>query len=99
MSAFRRPCKAVAGGWEEKLHISYNDLIPIEYLFPLIKEFQQVCPFTQLTLSAERLNGTIDSVTCGEAALCIGASRDLPDTTGYACIPLPTIEFEFAVSP
>lgn len=91
--------KAIEGGWEEKLQISYNDLIPIEYLFPIIREFQIACPYTQLTLSAERLNGTIDSITSGQASLCIGASRDVPEGSDYDCFQMPAINFVFAISP
>lgn len=91
--------KAIVAGWEDKIVISYNDLIPIDCLLPIVKEFQEACPYTELTLIAERLNGTIESVVSGDAVLCIGASRDLPEGADYANFPMPSLEFVFAISP
>ena len=91
--------KAMQGGWEESLRVSYNDLIPIEKLLPLISEFEKNCPHTKLILSADRLNGTIDAVLNEDVNISIGASRDVPEQAGLSHFNLGTLEFVFAIHP
>ena len=65
--------RRMATGWESELRIALDDLIPVEKLFPLLKEFYQGASGTRIRISSEVLGGCWDALLTGRADLTIAA--------------------------
>jgi DNA-binding transcriptional LysR family regulator len=91
--------KHVATGWESELRIAVDDLVPIERLFPLLKDFYREQSGTRIRLSTEVLGGCWDALIGGRADMVIGAPGDAPPEGLLAVEPIGRFEFVFVVSP
>jgi len=91
--------KHVATGWESELRIAVDDLVPIERLFPLLKDFYREQSGTRIRLSTEVLGGCWDALIGGRADMVIGAPGDAPPEGLLAVEPIGSFEFVFVVSP
>jgi DNA-binding transcriptional LysR family regulator len=94
--------KRAATGWETELRIAYDDIIPIESVYPLMEDFYRANAArggTRLRLTAEVLAGSWDALVSGRADLVIGAPGDGPAGGGYTARPLPlNVEMVFVVA-
>ena len=91
--------KHVATGWESELRIAMDDLVPIERLFPLLKEFYREQSGTRVRLTTEVLGGCWDAIIGGRADMVIGAPGDAPPEGLLAVEPIGSFEFVFVVAP
>lgn len=89
----------VATGWESELRIAVDDLVPIERLFPLLKDFYREQTGTRIRLTTEVLGGCWDAIVGGRADMVIGAPGDAPPEGLLAVEPIGSFEFIFVVSP
>ncbi|HEX7026375.1 MAG TPA: LysR family transcriptional regulator [Gammaproteobacteria bacterium] len=90
--------RRVARGWETRLRIAVDTLLPLESLFPLIHEFREAGIGTEIQLLEEVLGGSLDALLCDRADLVIGASQ-LPSASHYQARLAGYIEFDFVVPP
>lgn len=91
--------KRTATGWEAELRVALGDLIPLEWLYPVIGEFYQQPRGTRLRVTTEVLGGTWDALVSGRADLVVGAAGDGPAGGGFSSRPLGSVEFVFVVAP
>ena len=98
--------KHIATGWEAKLRIAVDTIIPVTSLFPLVGNFytenmdaENSAKGTQLHLRQEVLGGTWDALASNRADLIIGASGEGPAGGGYTSMPLGNVSMVFAVAP
>lgn len=91
--------RGIAGGWERRLVIAVDALIPAPALFPDIAAFQAAGHATELRLTCEVLAGAWDALLDGRADLAVGAPGDLPPGGGLSTRPLHAVEFVFAIAP
>lgn len=95
-----RRIKRLAEGWEPQLLIAVDNIVPLRWLFPLIREFDALGCGTRLKLSQEILGGCWDALIDRRADLAIGAPGDPPVGAGLASRDWLQIEpFVFAVAP
>ena len=85
-------------GWETSLSIALDEVIPLQNLFPLLKDFEKECPNINLTFHNERLNGGWDALWSERANLAIGLTGDAPLKMDYEMEPLGTLEMSFMVA-
>lgn len=97
--ALERTVKRAASGWESEFTIAVNDVIPIDDVFPLVRQFYANGHDTHLTLRAETLNGVWDTLVSGQADLAIGVIGEGPPGGGYSIRPLGIVPFVFVVPP
>jgi DNA-binding transcriptional LysR family regulator len=90
--------RRVAKGWETRLRIAVDTLLPQESLFPLIHELRQAGIGTEIQLLEEVLGGSLDALLCDRADLVVGASQ-LPSASHYQARLAGYIEFDFVVPP
>lgn len=91
--------KLIRQGWESEFSIAYDDLLSIEGIYALIKEFQTIAPNVSIRISREVLNGCWDALFLNRATLAIGASNEPPIELPCAQKTLCSIHFVFAVAP
>src|SRR5581483_7574731 len=89
----------VATGWESELRIAVEDIVPVEKLFALLKEFYRQNAGTRIRLSAEILGGCWDALLSGRADLAIAAPGEVPPEASIAVEPMGQFEFVFVVAP
>jgi DNA-binding transcriptional LysR family regulator len=91
--------RRVATGWEAELRIALDDIVPVEKLFPLLRQFFREAPGTRIRISAEVLGGSWDALLGGRADLSIAAPGDAPPEGAIATEVLGEFEFIFVVAP
>lgn len=91
--------KRVATGCEVELRIAVDDVIPVERLHPLIRDFYREDYGTRLRLLTEVYGGTWDALVSRRADLVIGAPGEGPAGGGYATRPLGAVQWQFMVAP
>ena len=91
--------KQVAHGWEPRLTIALDVLLPWQPFMLWMKEFDQVARDTRLRFTREVLAGMWDALMAGEADLLVGAPGPGPAGGGYRSRVLTRMSFEFCVAP
>jgi DNA-binding transcriptional LysR family regulator len=91
--------KRVATGYEVELRIAVDDIIPMERLYPLIRDFYREDCGTRLRLLMEVYGGAWDALVTRRADLVIGVPGEGPSGGGYATRPLGTVQWQFMVAP
>jgi DNA-binding transcriptional LysR family regulator len=91
--------RQIAHGWESRVAIVLDALLPWAPLMALIQEFAAVSPNTSITLRQEVLAGNWDALLQGRADLVIGAPGKPPTHAGLRSRPLLQLPFTFAVAP
>ena len=95
--------RRVAGGWETHLRIAVNGIIGFHHLRPLIEDFRNASPTTQLHFSHEVLSGCWEAVTDDRADLVLGATGEgTPLSIAASSIgiaPMGRMRFVYCVAP
>ncbi len=91
--------KQLAHGWEPRLTIAVDALLPWQPFMQWVKEFDQVAGNTRLRFTREVLAGMWDALMTGAADLLVGASGPGPAGGGYRSRVLAQLSFEFCVAP
>ena len=88
-----------AGGWETRLRIAVDELIPLEVLFPLLADFYTLDTGTEILLSREVFGGGWDALIDHRADLVIGVAGDPPFGFGFSSRGIGSAALVFAVAP
>lgn len=98
--ALERRMRRLGEGWEAQLTIAVDNVVPLHWLFPLIREFDALGCGTRLKLSQEILGGGWDALIDRRADLAVGAPGEPPAGFGLDSREWLQIEaFVFAVAP
>jgi DNA-binding transcriptional LysR family regulator len=89
----------VATGYEVELRIAVDDVIPMERLYPLFRDFYREDCGTRLRILMEVYGGAWDALVSQRADLVIGAPGEGPPGGGYATRPIGAVEWQFMVAP
>lgn len=86
-------------GWEARLVIAVDQIIPLERLYPLVLRFDALRCGTQIQFTHEIFGGTWDALIDRRADLAVGAPGEAPTGYGLATRRLADLPFVFAVAP
>lgn len=89
--------RQAAQGWEVELRICIDALLPTDWLYPVLEEFQKLQPRTRIQLSEEVLGGSWDALNSDRCDLVVGVSGE-PPSQGFSTQALGQVEFVFAIS-
>lgn len=96
----QRHVQTVASGWERRLRIAVDDIVPIEPVLKLCEHYLNRAPDTcEIELHREVLNGCWDALVMDRADLVIGAPDPRPDLPNTEAMTLGTVKMVFAVVP
>ncbi len=103
-AAAEQRARRVATGWETRLRIAVDAVIPLARVYPLVAAFYAECEargvaHTELRISREVLGGAWDALAEGRADLVLGAPGDPPAGGGYRVRALANVTNVFAVAP
>lgn len=96
--ALERQIRQSGQGWEPRLLIAVDEIIPVTALFPLITAFDALNSGTQISLGRETFGGTWDALLDRRADLVVGAPDDPPQGYGVGMKTLGDVSFVFAVA-
>jgi len=88
-----------AEGWETRLTIAVEELVPIEALFPIIAEFDQLQCGTQLRLTQEAVGHGWQALVDRRAEVAVGVTGDSPSPFDFDSCELGAAQFVFAMAP
>jgi DNA-binding transcriptional LysR family regulator len=94
-----RRVRQIARGWEERLWIVTDELLELQTLLPLIRDFDALESGVSLRFTHEVLSGTWEALADGRADLVIGATNAPPAIPNLRWRELGVIEWVFAVAP
>lgn len=91
--------RQVAQGWETRLRIGFNSLLPAECLFPAVKEFYELGVPVEVQLVEEVFAGSWDALQSRRIDLIVGADQMSKPAGSFATKPLGDMAFVYAVAP
>lgn len=97
-AAVERRVRGLAGGWESAISIAVNELLPLQRVLGVVKDFYAQGRPTRVRLSAEILGGAWDALIHHRAEIAI---TEVPGggAVDVAHRPLGEVSFVFAVAP
>ncbi len=90
--------RQVAQGWETRLRIGFNSLLPAECLFPAIQEFYELGVPVDVQVVEEVFAGTWDALQSRRVDLIIGADNVSKPAGNFTTRPLGNMHWVFAVA-
>jgi DNA-binding transcriptional LysR family regulator len=96
--ALEERARQVAGGWEARVTLALEGILPVAPVLPLVDAFYRLGQPTEVRLRHEVLAGTWDALASGAADLAI-AGGEAPAGSGLRTRALGSIEFVFCVAP
>ncbi|ROU00634.1 LysR family transcriptional regulator [Marinobacter sp. R17] len=91
--------KQVAQGWETRIKIAVNSLLPVEALFPVVQDFQALGVPVEIQLVEEVFAGAWDALQCRRVDLVFGADSVSRPAGPFTTRILGQVPFTYAVSP
>lgn len=91
--------KQVATGWEPRLRIALDTIIPTELILPKINQLYEIQPSIEIDLIEEVLGGTWEALVDDRADVVIGALGTPPGHKGIRSIDWLTVESIFVAAP
>jgi DNA-binding transcriptional LysR family regulator len=91
--------RQIATGWEPRLRIAVDTIVPIGKVLPLIAELHASQPVIEVSLSTEVLAGTWEALIENRVDLIIGGVGDVPGHKGIRCEPWLQFNHVFVASP
>ena len=89
----------VAKGWETRLRIGFNSLLPAECLFDAIREFYALGVPVEVQLIEEVFAGSWDALQSRRIDMIVGADQMSKPAGAFTTSPLGNMSFVYAVSP
>ncbi len=90
--------KQVEAGWETRLRIARDTILPLQPLLQTIQDFNALNHQVDVHISEEVLGGTWEALIANRCDISLGASGELPKGLFEFC-KLGQVEFVFAVAP
>lgn len=90
--------KQVAQGWETRLRIGFNSLLPAECLFPAIREFYELGVPVDVQIIEDVFAGAWDALQSRRVDLVVGADHFSKPAGNFTTKTLGNMPFVFAVA-
>jgi DNA-binding transcriptional LysR family regulator len=91
--------KQAETGWEKRLRIVIDTILPCEPFWPLIQELQQQNPWLDIQIMEEALSGSWEALIHRRADLIIGISGDEPPGAHWEKAYLGSLSTQLLCSP
>jgi DNA-binding transcriptional LysR family regulator len=87
------------GGWETELRIACDNVVEVDLLFPLLRQFNAMQPATSVRLLDEVLGGTWEALDTGRADIIVGGLLGSSTGSGVRTEVLGDMPFRMACAP
>ncbi|MDI9246767.1 LysR substrate-binding domain-containing protein [Marinobacter sp. CHS3-4] len=89
----------VAKGWETRLRIGFNSILPADCLFEAVREFYGLGVPVEVQLVEEVFAGAWDALQSRRIDLIVGADQMSKPAGAFTTSPLGRLDFVYAVAP
>ena len=89
----------VAKGWETRLRIGFNSLLPAECVFDAVRDFYKLGVPVDVQLVEEVFAGSWDALQSRRIDMIVGADQMSKPAGAFTTSPLGEMSFVFAVAP
>lgn len=96
--ALAHTTRQVAQGWETRIRLGFNSLLPAEVMFPAIREFYDLGIPVEVQLVEEVFTGTWDALQSRRIDLAIGADQMSRPAGDFSSHCLGRVPFVFVVA-
>ena len=96
--AFDDEVQSIATGWEPRLTITVDQVVPIQPLMQQVKDFLEVAPQTSLNIRREAAAGSWEALASGRADLIVGAPVAVHFGEGFESALMFETSYVLAVS-
>ena len=97
--ALTHTTRQVAQGWETRLKIGFNTLLPVQALFAAIRDFHALGVPVEIQVIEEVFAGTWDALQSRRADLVVGADNVSKPAGQFTTHKIGKMPFVYAVSP
>ncbi|MBS3804611.1 MAG: LysR family transcriptional regulator [Oleiphilaceae bacterium] len=97
--ALAHTTRQVAQGWETRLKIAINTLLPADILFPFIRDFNALGVPVEIQVIEEVFAGAWDALQSRRADLLVGGDQISRPPGGFTSALMGEVPFVYAVSP
>lgn len=91
--------RRAALGFESELVIAVDAIVPVDMLWPAVRDFDTLGAPTRLRFWHEVLSGTWEALLSGRADLIVGAPGEAPASRDIRLQPIGRVPFVFCVAP
>lgn len=91
--------RQIATGWEPRLRIAVETIVPLPVVLPLLADLQAVQPSVEVSLYTEVLAGTWEALVENRVDLVIGGLGDVPGYKGIRCEEWRAVKHLFVAAP
>jgi DNA-binding transcriptional LysR family regulator len=91
--------RQIATGWEPRLRIAVETIVPLAVVLPLIAGMQAAQPGVEVSLYTEVLAGTWEALVENRVDLVIGGIGDVPGHKGLRCEHWRSVKHLFVAAP
>lgn len=81
--------REVATGWETRIRIAVDSILPYELVFAVLRDFNQAYPGIEIDVQESVLNGAWELLDDGLVDLVVGAPSPAPKHKGYRSQKIP----------
>ncbi|MEM9255226.1 MAG: LysR substrate-binding domain-containing protein [Pseudomonadota bacterium] len=89
----------IAIGWEPRLRIAVDTIVPLAEIMPLLRELQAVQPRVEVSLATEVLAGSWEALLEDRVELLIGGVEGVPGRKGLCSEPWRRVRHCFVAAP
>ena len=90
--------RQIATGWEPRLRIAVDTIVPMNSILPLVAQLHTVQPTIEVRLTSEVLAGTWEALIENRVDLIIGGIGDIPGHKGIRCETWRQLEHVFVAA-
>ena len=90
--------RQVATGWEPRLRLAVDTVIPLASVMPAVGELLEAQPGIEVSVSTEVLAGTWEALVENRVDLIVGAVGDVPGHKGLKCEQWRHIKHQFVAA-
>lgn len=91
--------RRAAHGWQTTLKLTLDNVVKLDKLEPLIKDFYQEFDFAELQINMEVFNGSWEAIAQDRADIVIGATAAVPVGGDFEIKDMGVLDWAFVMSP
>jgi DNA-binding transcriptional LysR family regulator len=99
LNSLQDSTRLIAMGVEPNIRLSFNNIISLAPLTPLLRKCEQLFPQTEIQLAIDVHDGVWDALLSKRADIVVGAPNQVVSHGEIGAEPMGTVEWVFAVSP
>ncbi|PKF77113.1 LysR family transcriptional regulator [Vibrio sp. vnigr-6D03] len=99
MEEVRAQTRRAALGWHQTLKVTFDNVVKLDKLKPMIEDFYQTFDFAELQINMEVFNGSWEAISQERTDIVLGATAAVPVGGDFGIRSMGDLEWVFVMSP